>query len=61
VTIPSVIDLDREAAISRLEQAGLTVSVEEPLGVTPLNRVVKQTPEAGTVQPAGSRVTIQVV
>ena len=61
VTIPSVIDLDRETAISRLEQAGLTVTVEEPLGVTPLNRVVKQTPEAGTVQPAGSRVTIQVV
>ena len=61
VTVPNVIDLDRDTAISRLLKAGLKVTVEEPLGVTPLNRVVKQTPEAGAVQPAGSRVTIQVV
>jgi len=61
VTVPNVVDLDRDLAISKLKAAGLTVKIEEPLNVTPLNRVLKQSPEAGAVVPQGSSVTIQIV
>jgi serine/threonine-protein kinase len=61
VTVPNVVDLDRDVAVSKLKAAGLEVKIEEPLNVTPLNRVLKQTPAAGTVVPKGSTVTIQIV
>ncbi len=61
VTVPNVVDQGRDSAIATLKAAGLNVRVEEPLGVTPLNRVLRQTPDGGTVVPRGSTVTIQIV
>jgi len=37
------------------------VKVEEPLAVTPLNRVLNQSPAAGQTVAKGSTVTIQIV
>jgi serine/threonine-protein kinase len=61
VTVPNVVDAGRDAAIATLKAAGLKVSVEEPLGVTPLNRVLRQSPDGGSVVPKGTTVTIQIV
>ena len=61
VTVPNVVDMSREAAIAKLKAVGFSVKVEEPLGVTPLNRVLKQTPDGGQVLPQGSTITIQIV
>jgi serine/threonine-protein kinase len=56
-----VVDRDRDSAIAALEAAGLRVRIEEPLGVTPLNRVLSQDPDGGQVVPKGTTVTIQIV
>ena len=61
VTVPNVVDMSREAAIAKLKAVGFSVKIEEPLGVTPLNRVLKQSPDGGQVLPQGSTVTIQIV
>ena len=61
VTVPNVVDRDRDSAIAALEAAGLRVRIEEPLGVTPLNRVLSQDPDGGQVVPKGTTVTIQIV
>jgi len=61
VIVPNVVDLDRDAAVGTLKGLGFKVSVEEPLGVTALNRVLRQTPAAGTELPKGSTVTIELV
>jgi len=61
VQVPNVVDLSKEAAISKLKAAGFSVKVEEPLAVTPLNRVLNQSPAAGQTVAKGSTVTIQIV
>ena len=48
------------AAVAALEGLGLVPDVQEGL-VTPLNRVYNQTPDAGTLVPEGSTVTISII
>jgi len=60
VDVPYLIDMQREEAIAALEALGLVPDVQEG-DVTPLNRVYNQTPDAGTMVPEGSTVTISII
>jgi serine/threonine-protein kinase len=60
VEVPYLIDMQREEAVAALEGLGLVPDVQEGL-VTPLNRVYNQTPDAGTLVPEGSTVTISII
>jgi eukaryotic-like serine/threonine-protein kinase len=61
VRVPNVVDRGRAEAVRILRDAGLRVSVEEPLGVTPLDRVLRQSPGGGDTVPKGSVVVLQIV
>jgi serine/threonine-protein kinase len=60
VTVPNLVDMPRDKAISRLRGLGLRVSVVES-NFTPLDRVISQDPAAGTSIPKGSTVTIRIL
>ena len=60
VTVPNLIDMPRQKAITTLRNLGLRVNVSEG-GFTPLDRVISQDPVAGTSIPKGSTVTIRII
>lgn len=60
VTVPNLVDMPRKKAIATLQKIGLKANVQ--VGeVAPLNRVISQTPAAGTDIPKGSTVTIRII
>ena len=60
VTVPNLVDMPRKKAIAELRRLGLRANVQ--VGeVAPLNRVISQTPAAGTSIPKGSVVTIRII
>jgi eukaryotic-like serine/threonine-protein kinase len=60
VTVPSLIDMPRQKAITTLQGLGLRANVVEG-EFSPLNRVISQDPAAGTEIPKGSTVTIRII
>jgi serine/threonine-protein kinase len=60
VEVPYLIDLFREDAVALLESRGLVAVIQEG-PFTPLNRVIRQSPSAGTFIPQGSSVTITII
>jgi eukaryotic-like serine/threonine-protein kinase len=60
VAVPDVVGLSQGSAEGRLEDEGLTVSVEEVESDEPEGEVISQTPAGGTTVDAGSAVTISV-
>jgi serine/threonine-protein kinase len=60
VTVPNLVDMPRQKAISALKKIGLQARVEVG-AVAPLNRVISQSPAAGTEIPKGSAVTIRII
>ena len=61
VTVPDVLDMPLDQAIAALKAVGLKYSTYEPLGVSPLNRVISQDPDGGSTAPKGSTVNLGVV
>ncbi len=60
VTVPNLVDFPRRKAIAELQRLGLRANVQ--VGeVAPLNRVISQSPAAGTEIPKGSTVTIRII
>ena len=60
VTVPNLIDMPRDRAVSTLRGLGLRVKVVEG-DFSPLNRVISQTPSGGASIPKGSTVTIRII
>ena len=60
VVVPNLVDMPRKKGIAALEKIGLRAKVEVG-AVTPLNRVISQSPAAGTQIPKGSIVTIRII
>jgi len=60
VPVPNLVDMPRKKAIKTLEKIGLRAQVEVGT-VAPLNRVISQSPAAGTEIPRGSTVTIRII
>ena len=60
VTVPNLIDMNKQRAVSTLESLGLRANVVEG-AATPLDRVYSQDPSAGTRIPRGSTVTIRII
>ncbi|MDB9920719.1 Stk1 family PASTA domain-containing Ser/Thr kinase [Actinomycetota bacterium] len=60
VEVPNLVDMPRKKAIAALEGIGLRAKVEVG-AVAPLNRVISQSPAAGTQLPKGSTVTIRII
>ncbi len=60
VTVPNLIDMNKDKAVTTLRNLGLKVNVVQG-AATPLNRVYSQDPKAGTQIPKGSSVTIRVI
>jgi serine/threonine-protein kinase len=60
VEVPYLIDMKRDDAVYVLQQLGLNVEINEP-PFTPLNRVISQDPQSGTMVPVGSTVTITII
>ena len=60
VTVPNLVDMPRQKAIAALKKIGLLAKVEVG-AVAPLNRVISQSPSAGTDIPKGSTVTIRII
>jgi beta-lactam-binding protein with PASTA domain len=60
VTVPNLIDMNKNKAITTLRNLGLTANVVQG-AATPLNRVYSQAPKAGSQVPKGSTVTIRVI
>jgi serine/threonine-protein kinase len=60
VTVPNLIDMPRQKAITTLQRLGLRPNVVEG-DFSPLNRVISQDPPPGTEIPKGSTVTIRII
>ena len=60
VTVPNLIDMNKNKAIAALRNLGLKANVVQG-AATPLNRVYSQDPKAGAQVPKGSSVTIRVI
>jgi beta-lactam-binding protein with PASTA domain/serine/threonine protein kinase len=60
VTVPNLIDMNKDRAVAALRNLGLKANVVQG-AATPLNRVYSQDPKAGTQIPKGSTVTIRVI
>ncbi len=60
VTVPNLVDMPRKKAINELRRLGLRANVQVGQ-VTPLNRVISQSPAPGTSIPKGSVVTIRII
>ena len=61
VEVPNVVDKPLEEAIKLLDAAGLKYSTYDMVGISPLNRVVTQDPEGGSMAPKGSTVRLGIV
>jgi serine/threonine-protein kinase len=61
VEVPDVVDKPLEEAIKLLDAAGLKYSTYDMVGISPLNRVVTQDPEGGSMAPRGSVVRLGIV
>ena len=59
-TVPDLIGVQLESALSRLESAGLSANVVQQDASVPAGEVVNQSPTAGTKVKKGSQVTIFV-
>lgn len=60
VTVPNLIDMPRARAVATLEGLGLRARVDAG-SFTRLNRVIDQSPAAGSKVPRGTRVTIRII
>jgi beta-lactam-binding protein with PASTA domain len=60
VTVPDVVGLDQEDALTRLRSRGLSVVVRERASSEPIDTVVAQSPVAGQEVDEGSSVTVFV-
>lgn len=60
VTVPNLIDMNKDRAVASLEALGLRAKVIQG-AATPLDRVYSQDPPAGSRIPRGSTVTIRVI
>ena len=60
VEVPNLVDMRKKDAIAALSRLGLVAKVEEG-AVTPLNRVLNQSPAAGSTVPKGSTVVIRII
>ncbi len=60
VTVPDLIDMPRDQAVSTLQNLGLLANVVQG-AATPLDRVYSQDPRAGSSLPRGSVVTIRII
>lgn len=60
VTVPNLTDMPRARAVSTLRNLGLKVRVDAG-SFTRLNRVIDQTPAAGSQVPRGTTVTIKII
>lgn len=60
VEVPEVVTMDAAVAQAALDDAGFVPDVKEKTSPEPPGTVIKQTPEAGTMAPQGSVVTIWV-
>jgi beta-lactam-binding protein with PASTA domain len=61
VEVPDVVQKPVDVAIQILEDAGFSVSTYDVFGVSPLNRVARQDPEAGSTAPLGSVIRLGLV
>ena len=61
VTVPDLYTMSEADARTRLKNLGFKVVVTYPIGITPFDRVVKQSVKANTTAPWGSTIEIQVV
>ena len=61
VTVPDVYTMGEADAKALLAKLGFDVRVSYPVGVTPFDRVIKQSLRAKTQAPWGSTIEIQVV
>jgi serine/threonine-protein kinase len=61
VEVPNVVQKPVDIAVQILQDAGLKASTYDLLGVSPLNRVADQNPEAGSMAPKGSTVRLGLV
>ncbi len=60
VTVPNLVDMPRQKAITTLRGLGLRPNVVEG-DFSPLNRVISQDPAPGSEVPKGSTVTIRII
>jgi beta-lactam-binding protein with PASTA domain len=60
VTVPNLIDMPRAKAVATLERLGLRARVDAG-SFTRLNRVIDQSPAAGSKVARGTRVTIKII
>jgi eukaryotic-like serine/threonine-protein kinase len=60
ITVPSVIGLQSDAAVTRVEDAGLTAQIQQRDDPAAPGKVVAQTPTAGQQAKKGAQVTIFV-
>ena len=61
VVVPDLYTMSESDAKALLTKLGLVAQVSYPVGVSPFNRVIKQSARAGSSIPWGSTVEIQVV
>ncbi|HEY5136947.1 MAG TPA: Stk1 family PASTA domain-containing Ser/Thr kinase [Candidatus Nanopelagicales bacterium] len=61
VVVPDLYTMSESDAKALLRKLGLVPQVTYPVGVSPFNRVIKQSAKAGSSVPWGSTVEIQVV
>jgi serine/threonine-protein kinase len=61
VTVPDLYTMSEADAKAALKDLGFKVRVTYPIGITPFDRVVKQSVKANTTAPWGSTIEIQVV
>jgi eukaryotic-like serine/threonine-protein kinase len=60
VEVPNLVDMRKKDALAALARLGLQAKVEQG-AVTPLNRVLNQSPAAGATVPKGSTVIIRII
>lgn len=60
VEVPNLIDMRKKDALAALSRLGLVAKVEQG-AVTPLNRVLNQSPGPGATVPKGSTVIIRII
>ncbi len=61
ITVPDLYTMSQADAKAALRALGFRVVVTYPIGITPFDRVVKQSVKANTTAPFGSTIEIQVV
>lgn len=61
VTVPNVVTMSKDDAVTRLQSLGLKVITQGQLPVVVIGRVYSQDPSGGTTVPKGSTVTLTLV